>query len=1094
MNRLERWLPIGLVLTLGLLLGLLGFSIWEKIPTPVERVAWSEQAQWIAPQSPTYRFYARQTFYLPDSAKAGWLRLSADNDFILYVNGREVTRENSVLNTSTGLGAKLKLPSQSFNDSNTYNIRTTLNYVLGAYQDWKLTAYIDLTSYMRPGKNVIGLEIQKGQQNPRVVVEGAVYADATTISLTTGVTSWRVSNFSETRQSLQWFDQNFRDENWPEAKVLSSVKESTYSRLSKNLFDRPLQGNWIQGDQNDKGQIWLRSVWRIPADPITHAYIRFAGKGEYSLLINGILINNYRTENGNKLHLLEVTKFLQAGKNILAVSLASPLDAIVTGNNPININGILSFSLDGWAETDKNEIVGAIATDKNNWTTLKKPVSGWSKGVGEGQPVTILGLRQPEVFQRSFEGNAYLLNYPNYLWHQSIWLLGGTAFAMIYSFVLGFWVRREYTWWNQISTGAAILSPATLFLIGIGLLKHRYAEAENGLLFAQQHSNYIILTGFISIVLLTLLFIPKNSELKQFNHQTLWFLFGISAFVCLSLAAGGNIIIVLFIASGITALALFWTWGNWQFRDIYAVLQLAWRLWSQWLLLGLIVSIGFGMRVYNLGFQNLDVDENVSLDAARGILRTGIPIATSGIWYTRGPFYQYLLAFWLRLVGDSIFNARLLSVIWGTATLILVYILTCKITGKVWIALLTIVVLAIDPWQIWYSRFIRFYPVLQFLTIFCIWSFLNGFIDKKERFYQYIFFIALTLSLLTQEINLTIIPGFIIGFLYFYRPFSFLNDWQIVLGSITTLSIFIFNLAFAAIKLLTPLAALSDATASYLRLHFSDVTSLLSTFFIGPDRIRIIYSLFFLLGIIYSFKKRDIKIIFLFTIIFINIFLVTCLTYNLAERYLYGIYPLFIILSIYSGICIIESFSRRINYILNGLLSLRIIFLSFILLIFISNIQFGRVLDSYQQVLLRSNTQLFDYISNHRRSGDIVISSAPAFAPNSLGKLDYYLFTPLRGENFDLLYWRNGRLIDRWGGGEVVNSIDRLNAILDKSQRIWIHIDDVRHFRVTPELSQYVQTLGKPVYETFGSRLRLWQPGDGLPSRIPNEGKDLGAY
>lgn len=337
-------------------------------------------------------------------------------------------------------------------------------------------------------------------------------------------------------------------------------------------------------------------------------------------------------------------------------------------------------------------------------------------------------------------------------------------------------------------------------------------------------------------------------------------------------------------------------------------------------------------------------------------------------------FYHYLLALWLRLVGYSIVNARFLSVLWGTATLVLVYIFARQVTRKVWIALLVTAVLAIDPWQLWYSRFIRFYPILQFLTILSFWSFFNGFIEKKGRSYQYIFFIALTGSLLSQEINLTLLPVFLIGFLYFYRPFSLINDWQIVLGSIMMLVIFIYNLGFAALKLLTPLAALSDATASYLRLHFTDVTDLLEIFFVGPDRLRTIYSLFFFAGFIYFINRKNGKIIFLFSSIIVNLLIVTLLTYFLAERYVYGVYPLFILLSIYSGISIMESLGKRMQSMLNGLLHFRLIALSFVVLLLVSNIQFVRVLASYQEALLRRHTEIFEYVRTHRQSGDIVIS------------------------------------------------------------------------------------------------------------------------
>ncbi|MBD2512138.1 glycosyltransferase family 39 protein [Nostoc muscorum FACHB-395] len=1102
MERSERWLPLGLILALGLLLGSLMFSIWEKIPTSVERVNWSQQAQWIAPQTPVYRFYTRNTFNLPNNATAAWLRISADNDFTLYVNGRQVARENNVTNSSRGLGAGLRLPFQNINDSNRYVTKTSLNYLLASSNDWKLTAYVDITRHLRPGKNVIGLEIQKGQTNPRVVVEGAVYPtdDATPISLSTGETTWRVSNLSETRQSLQWFDQDFSDENWSEAKVLGSVREATYSRLSKNLFDRPLQGNWIAGNQSFKGQVWLRGSWQIPTDWIYRAYIRFAGQGAYSLLINGNLVNSYRTENSKQLHVLEITKFIKPGNNTLAVSLISPLSTVLTGASSINPNSILNFFLDGWAETATGEIIGEIVTD-NTWTALNNPVPRWAEGAGEKQTVSLLGLPKPEDFQRSFEGNAYLLNYPNYLWHQSLWLIGGVIFAVVYASLLGLWLGYGNRRWENFVAGSAILSPSTLFLAAIGLLKHRFAEAEVGLLFAQPNSNYVILFAFTAIIALTLVYTCANKNTNKLPLSFIWFSLGLVACVSFSLASGGSVFLVFSLAFVAAIIAYIFVWMQRReqspirvLQDKFNLIQQRWPIWGEWIFLILIVSVGFGLRVYNLGFIDLDSDENTSLDASRGILRTGAPIATSGIWYTRGPFYQYLLAFWLRVVGDSIVNARLLSVICGTATLILIYILARKVTGKVWIALLIALILAIEPCELWYSRFIRSYQLLQFLTILSFWSFLKGFIEKLGRHYQYIFFTSLTLSLLTQEINLTVIPVFFIGFIYFYRPFSLRNDWQIIVGSIMTIAIFIYNLAIAAIRNITPLAALSNATASYLRLHFSDVTDLFAMLLIGSDRSHIVLSLFFLLGFLYFVKIKDAKIIFLFSTIFINLLLITLLTYNLAERYVYSVYPLIILLSIYSGVCLIEALIEKINFLVSSLPYLKSLALFSLVILIGFNLEPIRVLASYQESLTRRNNELLTYVKNHRKPEDIVISPMSSFTPTSLGKLDYYLFNPKERENFDGLYWHNGKLIDRWGGGVVLNNVDQLNHILEKSDRVWINIDDVRNTRVTPQLRDYIKNLGKPVFETFGTRLRLWQPEDGLPNRIPNQGKDLGAY
>jgi hypothetical protein len=653
-------------------------------------------------------------------------------------------------------------------------------------------------------------------------------------------------------------------------------------------------------------------------------------------------------------------------------------------------------------------------------------------------------------------------------------------------------------WWENLVAGSAILSPSTLFLAAIGLLKHRFAEAEVGLLFAQPQSNYVILFWFTAIIALTLVFIRVNRKISKLPLSFILFSLGLVACVSFSLAWGGNVFLVFSLA--VVAAIIAYIFVRMQRReqspilvlqDKFNLLQQKWPIWGEWIFLILIISVGFGLRVYNLDFIDLDSDENTSLDAARGILRTGAPIATSGIWYTRSPFYHYLLAIWLQFVGDSIINARFLSVLWGTATLVLVYVFARQVTVKVWIALLITVILAINPWEIWYSRNIRFYQVLQFMTLLSLWSFFNGFINNLGRNYQYILFISLTLTLLTQEISLTLLPVFLIGFLCFYRPLQLSHDWQIVLGSLISLIIFIYCLAFSSIRLLTPLAAIADSTASYIRLHFSDIINLVAKFLIGSDRVQTIYTFFFFLGLAYFTKAHNSRLFFLFSIILTNIFFVTILCYGTSERYVYAVYPLFVLLAIYSAIDITKSLANKLEGLLYGHLRLRAITLSFTILLLLINTEPNRILAGYQEAINRRNIQMFEYVRIHKQYGDIVISTLPSLAVISLGKLDYFL---MGTGYFDAIYWHQGKLIDRWSGAVVVSNLDQLNQVLETHKRVWIHLEDTREGRFNLDTWQYLENLGKPVIDSFGTRLRVWQPEDGLPNRIPNKGKDLGAY
>ena len=1122
MNRLDCWLSLILVVTLGFLLGMLGFFLWDKMPAPVQPIAWSDAAQWIASPEQSYRFYARRTFYVNDTVRTAWLRLSADNDFILYVNGQRIASEVSVYDNSFGFNSLLSEARQNFNDSLKYSVKNRANYQQGNYRDWKLTTYVDLTPYLRPGKNAIALEIQKGQNNPRFVVEGAIYTvpDAP-IDLTTGATSWKVSTLAENHQQLLWFDADFPDQNWSEAKAIGSVTEVTYSRLSQHLFDRALEGTWISGEESPRGEVWLRNSWQMPLSG-KRAFIRFAGDGEYALLINGLLVNRFEASDRNLLRMYDVTNFLHKGVNTLAVRLARPLDPDWSGRQrgAVVLNKALGFFLDGWIETDRGDIVGAIATS-NTWTALHNPVSGWAEGAGFGQPATLLQQPYFQEFQRLYEGDAYLLNYPHYLWRSSLWQLAGISCALIYTWFLGrFWLGRN-GWWDSLGAGAGLLLPGTLFLIAIGLLKHRYAEAERGLLFVQQHSNSLILLGFVGIVILTLLWSQigasqKNivdkvltSQTKHLNNNLasvsltfpawgLWLLVGAIAFISLSLTVGGmapsQSPTAVLVGSGFAAmvgLALIWRPCLGNCKEYVKSIVRSRVVLSQSLLLFVIVAIGFGLRSYKLDFVSLDWDESISLDATRGILRTGAPEATAGIWYTRGPFFHYMLALWLHWIGDTAVNGRWLSVIWGTATLVLVFIFARQVTGKIWIALLVTAILAVDPFSIWYSRNIRFYQVLQFTSLLAFWSFNKGFIQRSGRFYQYLFFIALTLMLLSQEITITLLPSFLIGFLFLYRPFRLSADWPIVLSALMTCVIYAYNGIFFSIKCLTPWIGLSDTTDSFMKPHLSDVTGFMAVFFPGCSRMYTLYSLFFFLGCIYFIKRGNGKIVFLFSSLLINLILLTIMSFNVGLRYAYSIYPVFITLAIYSAICLAESLGGRFQFILQNLLPLKAVALGCILLLLVGNLELERLESGYQDAINIRNDRVFEYIKQHRQPGDVVISNFPPAAIASSVKLNYHL-SPYNVLEFSNVYSHNGRVIDRGAGSVLISNIDQVKQILQAGNRIWLHA--ARDFRGDPEMVLYLKTLGKPVMETFNARLRLWQPEDGLLPRVPNEGKDLGAY
>jgi len=135
-------------------------------------------------------------------------------------------------------------------------------------------------------------------------------------------------------------------------------------------------------------------------------------------------------------------------------------------------------------------------------------------------------------------------------------------------------------------------------------------------------------------------------------------------------------------------------------------------------LLTLITLLAFALRILRLDFQPLWWDEGYSVffatrDFGTMIERTAIDI--------HPPLYYAILQLWLNLFGTSDVALRLLSVVIGTATIPLLYILARKLFTDHRIALVAAFLLAISPFHIYYSQEVRMYGLVTLLGLASIY-------------------------------------------------------------------------------------------------------------------------------------------------------------------------------------------------------------------------------------------------------------------------------------------------------------------------------------------------------------------------------------
>lgn len=515
--------------------------------------------------------------------------------------------------------------------------------------------------------------------------------------------------------------------------------------------------------------------------------------------------------------------------------------------------------------------------------------------------------------------------------------------------------------------------------------------------------------------------------------------------------------------------------------------------------LALICLLGLGLRVYALEFQPPHVDDYTSWDAARGILRSGVPEAASGILYTRSPLFHYLLAGWLGLFGDTLASALSFSVLPGVGLIAAAYFLVAAITRRRLPALLAALVLALDPWSLAMSNLIRFYQLMQFFAVLSVLYFLKGFIWREGKRAQNLFFVFATAGVLSQEIFATTFAAFLAAFLICYRPFDWQQDRNVWVGFAAMMLVCWLDLRTFAILCITPHVALSTRSESLFLPHLvhifgkepTIVTPTLVDFFWMNNGENAFWSALFFTGLIYWAKRGDRAMLTLYAVVLVTIPIVAVMVVYMKSRYLYGVYPIFVVAAIMTADAVIRQIvqggfrgaaslepavRRRFAALVAGILAFG----------WAVNGEFdklGRSYSVYREIDYRRG---MEYVAAHKRPEDKLMLARPQGGAVIFGGVDYYLM--VQSPMFDALYQREHGMVDRWSGGKLAWKVDQLRSVFLNRPRVWVIVDELRWPSMNPGVAAFLEDCCSVEAEFFGGQVLLWDRAAGRFSTATDQG------
>lgn len=129
---------------------------------------------------------------------------------------------------------------------------------------------------------------------------------------------------------------------------------------------------------------------------------------------------------------------------------------------------------------------------------------------------------------------------------------------------------------------------------------------------------------------------------------------------------------------------------------------------APWLVV-LITLVGGGLRVLLLDYKGMWLDETFSVwlasHSVADILQWVIKIDQ------HPPLYYVLLHYWIALGGTAAYHVRLLSVLFGAATIPVIYLIGKRMAGPM-VGLAAAVLLALSPFHIYFAQETRMYTLL----------------------------------------------------------------------------------------------------------------------------------------------------------------------------------------------------------------------------------------------------------------------------------------------------------------------------------------------------------------------------------------------
>lgn len=1073
---------------------LLALAPPEPVPQPF---SFDPSASWITSQATQQ---ATACFRVDVTARANivnaWITIATNGGYEVIVNGNTCARfflwrPTRPFQNGLSESGQLLDPADP-----AIALNFPREYQWSDHDNAALPTWIDLTSFLRPGRNAICVEVESRSTTPAMILSGEIQLDTgERIPLRSG-NDWLAEPVPRTVPQDNWTYVKVPLFDWSHARVLP-WRRLAWRLVPVGVFEEPFRGNrirWIEkGDTS-----WVEQDLELPENPKAGS-LRVATDTPFQIWINGRLVQPTTRFHGalssgpwfiretgrSALEVLpEILNPDEVATLLPGQRYEKPRHGDPTANNFRPYDYTFNGTPDRTISTDDPSIGHGAPYEYSFTATSDRVVATDNDTLSPGVPAKTNGresdphssIEKPDALapialtrdRRTVEYSAYSItpllrkgknvlriglfkDHPESLglsWQSLVAFDGDIFFSHFkpYSFSSGRQTRCGSG--DSKIEETMVDGPIEAALLPPKKFAGYVYPSRNWLLFST-----IVFCGLLPLLLVSTARFPQFGAALSRSQSAFaifvgWMVAGIllrsamlerSEALFLRFPAAPLVLLALSVLGAILGL-----WLNRRRRR--RVESLSWeaipqgnvcqprRIWFWAALAAAAVVLCFALRAWQIDYQPPDDDEYASIQASLAIAKKGVPELLPGIFYTRSPLYHYLAGGVAAVFGTNLYSLRLLSVFFACATAILLWKLALEFTRHRPLACCVALLYAIHPYLIFSGRIARFYQEQQFLHLLCLYFFVRGFVMNSGMKDRYLSIAAFAAATLSQEITLLQIIPLAVCFLLFAKRRFWSDEVRISVAAGCALAIIAFDLAVFQIQCLTALEGASPNAEATIGWHFSEPSNYFAIF-VGYSRLHVVLTAFLLAGLLIALRRKKTVLLCLHLYFILSVVVANILITSPSFRYQYFLIPIWIFLSA-------EGLVASANFLIATPrhLGARTV-LSFGWMVFaVASWSPWRIPSSYDESILGDSTRALAFVAENLRPGDRVAITEPHphAALIETGRSDYDLSIPIL---YDFVLRRNGKLIDRNAGAQSIGKLGELQRAFAQHERIWIVVN-----------------------------------------------------